>query len=381
MCETHSNHEPSSPRQTKNSGVANRLLKFLAGGCAAAAMTAAGAGQADAQLIHAQPTSTDYHVVKDGDTMWDISGTYYGDTFEWPRLWSYNPHITNPHWVYPGDILYLKRIDVPQAGSGPAATGQTAGEKPHQPVAFGTHLPLGGFITTEDLPYSGRIIGSPKEANLLAEHDVVWVGFGEKGYTEAEKEKTSEKNRTAMNHDEEIKNGDIFAIVRPDGTIENGEGETIGQKYIVLGSLEITNVSEKQAHTAIISQSWQEIQRGDFLVPYERQLKVVQPVKGADDVVARIVDSVQPAFSFGEHQYVFINKGAENNVRVGNRFFIYQRFEGLDRPGVEADDAIPWQRVGQVLVLDVREQYATAVITDSSREIRIGDRLEMYKGY
>lgn len=381
MCDSHLAQKQNSP-QLHNQRVMKRLLQFMVGGCAAVALSTWNIGDASAQLVHAQ-APTDYHVVKQGDTMWDVSGSYYGDTFEWPRLWSYNPHITNPHWVYPGDILYLKQIDVPTAGSNApnAANRANAAEKSHQPVAFGTHLPLGGFVTTEEIPYSGRIIGSPKEANMLAEHDIAWVGFGEDGYTKNEKEKVKEKDRTALKHDEEIKNGDIFAIVRRDGTIKNSDGDSIGQKYIVLGSLEITNVSEKQAHTALISQSWQEIQRGDLLIPYERQLKIVQPVQGAEDVVARIVDSVNPAFNFGEHQYVFINKGAENNVRVGNRFFVYQRFEGLDRPGAKTDDAIPWQRVGQVLVLDVREKFATAVITDSSREIVIGDRLEMYKGH
>ncbi len=380
MCESHLAQKQNSP-QPHNQRVMKRLAQLMAGGLAAVALNSVSVGDASAQLIHAQ-TPTDYHVVKQGDTMWDVSGSYYGDTFEWPRLWSYNPHISNPHWVYPGDILYLKQIDVPTAGANKTnANRANAAEKAHQPVAFGSHLSLGGFVTTEDIAYSGRIIGSPKEATMLAEHDTVWVGFGDDGYTKNEKEQVKENDRTALKHDEDIQTGDIFAIVRRDGSIKNGDGDEIGQKYVVLGSLEITNVSEKQAHTALISQSWQEIKRGDLLIPYERQLKIVQPVQGADDVVARVVDSLHPAFNFGEHQYIYINKGAEDNVRVGNRFFVYQKFEGLDRAGVATDDAIPWQRVGQVLVLDVREKYATAVITDSSREIVVGDRLEMYKGH
>ena len=36
------------------------------------------------------------HTVKDGDTLWDITQTYYGDPYRWPQVWSYNPDITNP---------------------------------------------------------------------------------------------------------------------------------------------------------------------------------------------------------------------------------------------------------------------------------------------
>jgi nucleoid-associated protein YgaU len=39
------------------------------------------------------------HTVKDGDTLWDITQTYYGDPYRWPQVWSYNPEITNPHWI------------------------------------------------------------------------------------------------------------------------------------------------------------------------------------------------------------------------------------------------------------------------------------------
>ena len=96
-------------------------------------------------------------------------------------------------------------------------------------------------------------------------------------------------------------------------------------------------------------------------------------------MVAKIVDSIQPISQFGEHHYVFVNKGADDELRVGNRMFVYQRFEGLQ--GETEDEKIPWQRVGQVLVLDVRKNYSLAVITDSSREIVLGDRLEMYSGF
>ncbi|MBC7174262.1 MAG: LysM peptidoglycan-binding domain-containing protein, partial [Polyangiaceae bacterium] len=40
----------------------------------------------------------DAHTVRRGDTLWDITGFYYGNPWEWPRVWSYNPEITNPHW-------------------------------------------------------------------------------------------------------------------------------------------------------------------------------------------------------------------------------------------------------------------------------------------
>ena len=45
------------------------------------------------------------HVVRGGDTLWDICFLYFNDPFQWPKIWSYNPQITNPHWIYPGDLV------------------------------------------------------------------------------------------------------------------------------------------------------------------------------------------------------------------------------------------------------------------------------------
>ena len=48
------------------------------------------------------------HEVVAGDTLWDLSTQYLADPFMWPALWSFNPQVTNPHWIYPGDTIYLE---------------------------------------------------------------------------------------------------------------------------------------------------------------------------------------------------------------------------------------------------------------------------------
>ncbi|HZW88388.1 MAG TPA: LysM peptidoglycan-binding domain-containing protein, partial [Myxococcaceae bacterium] len=43
------------------------------------------------------------HTVEKGDTLWDLSSKYLGSPWYWPKVWSYNPQIANPHWIYPGN--------------------------------------------------------------------------------------------------------------------------------------------------------------------------------------------------------------------------------------------------------------------------------------
>jgi len=47
------------------------------------------------------------YIVKEGDTLWDLSDEFLKDPFAWPDLWENNRHIQDPHWIYPGDSLYL----------------------------------------------------------------------------------------------------------------------------------------------------------------------------------------------------------------------------------------------------------------------------------
>ena len=326
--------------------------------------------------------SKDYHQVDKGDTLYDLSDRYLGDSFEWPRLWSFNPHITNPHWIYPGDIVYLKpRVLMDQPSSGLRRI-VTQSDKRND-----LHLAVGGFVETKELKYAGRIVGSPKQAVMLAEFDQVLLGFGSQSYSDKEKESIPEEDRVQFDS-KEVKKGDIFAIVRPIGSIQdpNDKDKTLGHKYHVLGSLKVTDkISDKHYLTGEIIQSWREIQRGDLLIPYERQLKYVRPLTADKELVAKVIDRVDTQSNLGEFDYVFINKGAKQGVRMGNRFFIYQRREGLSffegNQTEEPDKKVPWMRIGQVILIDVRESYSTGVIVDSAQEVFVGDRLEMYPGF
>lgn len=48
------------------------------------------------------------HVVRKGDTLWDIAQTYLADPFQWPRIYDRNRGIIrDPHWIYPNQQFVL----------------------------------------------------------------------------------------------------------------------------------------------------------------------------------------------------------------------------------------------------------------------------------
>ena len=76
------------------------------------------------------PNAPDQHVVVRGDTLWDISGKFLEHAWCWPQVWGLNrDEISNPHWIYPGQIVYFDRaagrlrLGTPQ-GSNDGANGE-----------------------------------------------------------------------------------------------------------------------------------------------------------------------------------------------------------------------------------------------------------------
>ena len=56
------------------------------------------------------PNAPDQHVVVRRDTLWDISGKFLQHPWCWPEVWEMNREdIRNPHWIYPGQIVYFDR--------------------------------------------------------------------------------------------------------------------------------------------------------------------------------------------------------------------------------------------------------------------------------
>ena len=88
-------------------------------------------GTASAQEpVRTQPRE---HVVRRGDTLWDLARAYLMNPFLWPRIFEANRTVVeNPHWIYPDE-----RLMIPGLSDTMAVAITVAEEIPPQAVAAG----------------------------------------------------------------------------------------------------------------------------------------------------------------------------------------------------------------------------------------------------
>ena len=366
---------------------------------------AAPEGQVDAPIapLDGQPADgvqappPDTYTVRPGDTLWDLSGRFLNNPWYWPKIWSYNPEITNPHWIYPGnqvrffsagenaptqvapledevaevelapepvkELEDLSKADMTQgpteeekdavAVAGPYAIGYV---KPRTMFAR-----RDAFVTPRELEESGVIRASFEEKAMLSSLDRAYVTFRKSAGVQV---------------------GETYAIYRTVRQVMHPvTKEIIGFQSIVLGQAKVTALDDRAVKIAITA-SYEPIERGDLLGPWvERPYRSVAPKPNAKNLKGYIVSSpVEMLSQFAETQFVFVDRGKRDGVEEGNRFTVLRAGDPRDvatDAGTGWNANLPIEDVGTLLVVDVRERTSAALVLRSLRELRAGDRIEM----
>lgn len=320
------------------------------------------------------------HTVERGDTLWDLSRKYLGSPWYWPKVWSYNPEIANPHWIYPGNnVRFYGAEDQPsqvEVGTEVPDIEQGAMVEDDERVSVSGQLSfrpknayraaLPGFVTVKELEESPRVVGSFSEETNLTTTRTVYVDVSVK--------KT-------------LKVGDQTVFFRELGEVVHPATQAFfGYLTQVVGEGRVLAVdSKKNIATVLITQAFYEVLRGDSVSPAgESVVRNVSPrpnersVKGG--TLIKAIDGVNtPAESF----FVIIDRGADEGVKVGNFFTILRSGDMGDPTRFYLntnDPALPREPVGRCIVMDVKSKSNICLITSSLRELRVGDEADLEAG-
>jgi len=301
------------------------------------------------------PSVPEEYYVEEGDTLWGICEHYFDEPWRWPTVWALNPHITNPHWIYPGDVLRLRLSDGSRGVAALAPISYTVGTHNASQMTVNE-----GFIVEKELDRLGTLSFSPLAREYLAEDDLVYVEFEEL---------------------DKVRIGQRFSIFEVVNAVYHPiTDKLLGQKIRVMGILEIDSVEDKLARARII-RSFRELHRGLPITPVLDHYRMVSPRQNLLRVEGIIVDALRDLKELAQFHLVLVDRGAQDGVRIGNRFFVLRRGDGFLELSREEDQQMPWEQIGELLVVETREHSSTALITRSALEIRRGDRVEMQLHY
>ena len=385
-------------------GMFQRITKGMRTTLTVAMLTVA--TYATAQTLRADHPDT--YVVKKGDTLWDIAGRFLQRPWLWPEIWQANPQISNPHLIYPGDVISLAYLNRAAITSEPGPrTGEPINAIPLSDIE--KYLKdLRVVDSIKELPY---VVALEEDRKRVAEGNVVYARglqnaqVGERFMVVRPMHRYTRLNRTQccdlMHKDDldfrgrrnPIDSENFWTnVVTPDkgneflgyelqtvnmGTVTRNEGNGIQVTTVLLDGL-----------------SSREVREGDRLIPVQAQPYDLQffphaPPEGIHYGRGRVL-AVADADKFaGPRDVVAISLGSQDGIDNGTVFSLWR--EGTNKRdaikgnaqkgGLETDGRVlsfeekvrlPDEFSGHVMIFRTFDKMSYGLVMDSIKPTRAG---------
>jgi len=354
----------------------------------------------------AGPKISETYDIQKGDTLWDISKRLFGNAYYWPKVWSFNVSITNPHVVAPGEKLNFVAGSsekmpklAPQAqgpegttsnaasDSGATASSATTGSEspsnsgPHEydklpldrwapievetqltkkydeygldkelkiqiPQKFSFRVPAIANDTT--IPYLGEIVGSRREGVGLSEHETVFI-------------------RSAS---QDLQVGVSYAVLNDAEFARDPKSDRSAYIYQVIGEIKIIGVKD-DLYIGTIERSYDVLKRGNRLYPMVPQISQIKPIPAQTALESMLVMSNESQTkNTAQYRFVHFDRGIEDGVQIGNVFRVYEYHDPESRQKLtDADFLVS----ADILVIHATAQFSTGLILRSRDTLSRGD--------
>jgi nucleoid-associated protein YgaU len=377
-----------------------------------------------------------YTVVRD-EWLFKISKRIFGSGYYYPKIWSLNTFITNPHFIEPGMVLSFTtgsgsqapevRLGTFSADEINSTPGSLGNSNPSDLANFGedatptwigekgdlekqgVYFQYASEETMDDLSKAGeqalnreyenyepprsdfdiimpknydkngfdknsRIYYSVKEGFYLSTFvstnivqdfgsitngpdENIWFTKGDKAYVQFDE---------TMN----VLPGDKFSIYSAGGKIKNANSDREGYKYSIVGQIKLIKKIRDKWEVEFIDVSGTP-QRGDRITAYTPKIERITKTYNSRLVEAAILGSFQPMqtiLGFGD--VIYIDRGRADGVEMGNVFEVYGFKDRLTKKNITDQ---PTYKLGELTVITLTDNFATALVTNSIRDFYAGD--------
>ena len=310
-----------------------------------------------------------------------------------------------------GAFCVLTSIAVAQRPQPTPVKLVVAASKP-MTVAARNNLYCAGYVQSSPIDTANKVVGAVEEQEqfLYAENDVLYINMGSNKGVQA---------------------GDLMAVVRPRGRVETRwtTKDDLGFYVQEVGALEVIRV-KSEVSVVRVKTSCDNLLLGDLVQPMQQRTSPMHQSSTLDlygdpsgKATGRVFMARDGQEALSRDQIVYVDLGADNNVQVGDRLTVFRplgkgalfisdedeslsaRDEGYQsneyrggkfsnqaarKSGDRASGRVVRTEkakedrpanlrkvVGEMVILNVKEKTATAVITKTAQEIHTGDWVEV----
>lgn len=323
------------------------------------------------------PAAPDDYIIAKGDTLWDLAGEWLKDPHLWPQIWDLNRYIVDSHWIYPGDPLARpgKPTVVPAEGPpeqpsadkpdqvraeqpavAPRGEAAPAAALPPEPVALWEEVYCTGWIDPAHSTSALRIAGTETEKLAPAQGDVVYLNQG--------------RSQGVLPGMELAVYREVHSVTHP------ATHERMGNVIRRLGKLRVL-ASQDNSAAAVIEKSCDYMLAGDEVGPWgEIPIPAAASMSEFDPYdltpsggpVGYVIQGRDKLLAMGRGHILYTDLGEDRGVKPGDVLTIYRE-----------NGDLPRKVLGRAVVLMTEAGTSAAKVTRSTRELLIGDRVEVEK--
>lgn len=307
------------------------------------------------------------HLVRPGDTLWDLARTYFSNPFLWRLIAEANPGVVeDPHWIYPTERLIIP-AQLQAVPRDPLGDPVPMPQPEPEPVTVVEEMVVDSPAVSVSLDLRRPIV--PEREYLAAP----WLSMAAEQMTTGTVTRMTDPGATADRLAQTLYPRDRVVVeggagAPGDSLLVVRIGELVDGTWYVVQPLAVLEIEATGANhrTAQVVLQFGDARVGDAVMP----LRSVPPIGlGEPEAVESGVEGQLLQFLVDEDLHgtadlAFISVGRAAGVGIGDEFGVYV-------PAPEA--GLPAERVATVRVVRADEQTSTVrVLSVSSAALRDG---------
>ncbi|OFZ27968.1 MAG: hypothetical protein A2381_08210 [Bdellovibrionales bacterium RIFOXYB1_FULL_37_110] len=370
------------------------------------------------------------YVVQKGDWLWKISQKLFGSGFYYSKIWSLNPHITNPHEIEPGMALVFSTGDdetMPEVKLGEYVDVTDQSDENFFDFSYfgdnveppwlkerqrlkdqGVFFQYSSDLSYDDLykltgklskeyenytpPESKYIVAVPKDqydntgfdrtSKLIFNYK---EGFYLNSFVTTNpvidygKIDSMQDYNTLLNklqifyvHFEpqvKVKAGDLYSVYSAEGAVSHPVSDREGYRYTITGQLK-TIRKRNQVWECELLETTGLVQRGSRITAYTPKINRIIKTFNKRRIEAAFIGSYGEntnGLSYGDVAY--LDRGRADGMELGNVLTLYSFHDHGTNRRISAD---PTYKIGEATVITLTDNFSTALITNSAHAMPLG---------